>query len=280
MLQAIEDPRGGRLTLTHDGEGRVIAVTNQTGHVYHLIRDPAGRVVAEENFDGRRNEYTRDPAGRVTQTRKPDGSRLVYAYDRSDRLTAILTFASDDPEGAPPRDETHLRYDGRGLLVEASSRAARVVLERDGNGRIVAETTNGRRVESRLDGLGRRIERRIGAGQPGASLVRIGRDPLGALASLTIDDHAPLAFTRDRSGGRRGGPPRKASCWSRPSDPVGQLRHQRAGREGQAGRSYAWDRAGAPTLIDDALFGPAAYRYDGNGPKARALSRRNAAIVS
>ncbi|MEG9458713.1 MULTISPECIES: hypothetical protein, partial [Methylobacterium] len=84
----------------------------------------------------------------------------------------------------------------RGLLVEASSRAARVVLERDGNGRIVAETTNGRRVESRLDGLGRRIK----AGQPGASLVRIGRDPLGALASLTIDDHAPLAFSRDPLG--------------------------------------------------------------------------------
>ncbi len=30
----------------------MIAVTNQTGHVYHLIRDAAGRVVAEEDFDG------------------------------------------------------------------------------------------------------------------------------------------------------------------------------------------------------------------------------------
>ncbi len=53
-------------------------------------------------------------------------------------------------------------------------------------------------------------------------------------------------------------------------DPVGQLMRQRAGREGQAGRAYAWDKAGAPTLIDDALFGPAAYRYDGNGQVAQA----------
>ncbi len=174
------------------------------------------------------------------------------------------------PGGGAPADETHLRYDGRGLLVEASSRAARVVLERDGNGRIVAETTNGRRVESRLDGLGRRIERRIGAGQPGASLVRIGRDPLGALASLTIDDHAPLAFSRDPLGRETRRASSKGFVLEQAFDPVGQLRQQRAGRDGRAGRAYAWDEAGAPTLIDDALFGPAAYRYDGNGQVAQA----------
>ncbi len=248
----------------------MIAVTNQIGHVYHLIRDAAGRVVAEEDFDGRRTEYTRDPAGRVTQTRKPDGSQLTYSYDRSDRLTAIHTHAADDPEGARPRDETHLRYDGRGLLIEASSRAARVVLERDGNGRIVSETTNGRRVESRLDGLGRRIERRIGAGQPGASLVRIGRDPLGALASLAIDDHAPLMVSRDPLGRETRRSSAAGFVLEQAFDPVGQLMRQRAGREGQAGRAYAWDKAGAPTLIDDALFGPARYRYDGNGQMAQA----------
>ncbi|WP_392404077.1 hypothetical protein, partial [Streptomyces sp. NPDC014793] len=53
-------------------------------------------------------------------------------------------------------------------------------------------------------------------------------------------------------------------------DPVGQLLHQRAGRGGEAGRAYAWDKAGAPTLIDDRLFGPARYRYDGNGEVAQA----------
>ncbi|WP_244538481.1 hypothetical protein [Methylobacterium sp. ap11] len=270
VLQAIEDPRGGRLTLSHDGEGRVVAVTNQTGHTYHLIRDPAGWVAAEVDFDGRRTEYTRDPAGRVIATRKPDGARLRYAYDRSDRLTTIRTHAADDPEGARPRDETHLRYDGRGLLVEASSRAARVVLERDGNGRIVSETTNGRRVESRLDGLGRRIERRIGAGQPGASLVRIGRDPLGALASLAIDDHAPLMVSRDPLGRETRRASSKGFVLEQAFDPVGQLTRQRSGREGQAGRAYAWDKAGDPTLIDDALFGPARYCYDGNGQVAQA----------
>jgi hypothetical protein len=35
---------------------------------------------------------------------------------------------------------------------------------------------------------------------PGEGLVKIVRDPLGMVASIAIDDHAPLVFTRDAVG--------------------------------------------------------------------------------
>ena len=97
-------------------------------------------------------------------------------------------------------DGTNYWYNRRGLLIKASNLAALVELEHDGNGRNIRETTNGRAIESRLDARGTRIERRIGRGAPGEGLVKIGRDQLGMVASIAIDDHASLVFTRDAVG--------------------------------------------------------------------------------
>jgi RHS repeat-associated protein len=269
VLQSIQDPGGGKLSFAYDCEGSIVAVTNQVGVTYHLIRDAAGRVIAEEDFDGRRTEYTRDPGGRVVETKKPDGVRLVYGYDRTDKLTSIKSYAAAASATDPPLDETYYWYDRRGLLIKASNLAALVELERDGNGRIVRETTNGRAIESKLDARGNRIERRIGRGEPGEGLVKIGRDPLGMVASIAIDDHAPLVFTRDALGRETSRASAKGFRLEQSWDAVGQLMHQRVGT-GEAERRYAWDKAGAPTSIDDAIWGETRYTYDVNGQVAKA----------
>ena len=274
VLQSIEDPGGGKLSFAYDGEGRVTAVTNQVGVNYNLIRDPAGRVIAEEDFDGRRTAYTRDPGGRVIETKKPDGVRLVYGYDKTDKLTSIKSYAADASASDPPLDETYYWYDRRGLLIKASNLAALVELERDGNGRIIRETVNGRSIESKLDVRGNRIERRIGQsqtskGESDEGLVAIGRDPLGMVASIAIDDHAPLVFTRDALGRETSRASAKGFRLEQSFDAVSQLMHQRVG-SGVAERRYGWDKAGAPTSIDDAIWGETRYTYDVNGQVAKA----------
>ena len=269
VLQSIQDPGGGKLSLAYDGEGRVIAVTNQVGVTYHLIRDAAGRVVAEEDFDGRRTEYTRDPGGRVTETKKPDGVRLAYAYEKTDKLISIKSYAADASATDPPLDETYFWYDHRGLLIKASNLAALIEFDRDGNGRIIRETANGRAIESKLDACGNRIERRIGGGEPGEGFVAIGRDPLGMVTSIAIDNHAPLVFTRDALGREISRTSAKGFRLEQSWDAVGQLMHQRVGA-GAAERRYGWDKAGAPTSIDDAIWGETRYTYDVNGQVTKA----------
>lgn len=284
VLQAIEDPGGGRLSFAYDCEGRVTAVTNQVGVTYHLIRDAAGRVIAEEDFDGRRTEYTRDPGGRVVEAKKPDGVRLAFTYDRTDKLTSIKSCAADASPTDPPLDETCFWYDRRGLLIKASNRMALVEFKRDGNGDIIREAVNGRIVESTLDARGHRIERRIGTGQIGESLVAIARDPLGMVASIAIDDHTPLVFTRDVLGQETQRASAKGFCLDQSFDAVGQLMMQRAGQGvpglarlstpqtlgAAAQRLYAWDKASAPLSIDDLNWGQTCYHYDANGQVAKA----------
>ncbi|CAM5768060.1 Putative deoxyribonuclease RhsC [Labrys miyagiensis] len=169
VLQAIVDPKGGRLAFSYDSEGRPTAVGNAVGQIYRLVRDVAGRVVLEEDFDGRRTRYTRDPGGRVIETVKPDGARLVHSYDRTDKVTRIESFAPGGGPGARPQDITRFWYDGRGLLEKAENGSSLIEYRRDRNGAVIAEALNGRWVESRLDAMGRRIERRIPGSSPGTS---------------------------------------------------------------------------------------------------------------
>ena len=268
VLLAIQDPGGGKLSFGYDGEGRVVAVTNQTGVIYYLIRDEAGRVIAEEDFDGRRTEHTRDPAGRVIETKKPDGVRLAFCYDKTDRLASVKSYAAEASTTDAPLDETYYWYDRRGLLIKASNLAALVEFERDGNGRIIRETTNGRSIGSKLDARGNRIERRIGhwsgdAQDLAEGLVQIARDPLGMVAAITIDDHAPLTFTRDALGRETSRASAKGFRLDQSWDAVGQLMHQRV-RAGVAERHYTWDKANAPTAIEDAIWGTTLFEYDVN----------------
>ncbi|MVA71946.1 hypothetical protein GOZ81_12765 [Agrobacterium vitis] len=284
VLQAIVDPKGGELKLATDIEGRVISVTNAVGRVYSFERDAAGRVVVEEDFDGRVWHYARDAAGQITETVKPDGAKLRYAYDKSGLIKRIEGFTAK----GEPEDITRFWYDARGLLISAENSAALVEFERDRNGRIIGETLNGKRIKSRRDAMGNRILREItGAG---GSLTQYIRDPLGAIEQLVAGD-TEITFKRDVLGHeterRMGG-----FHLLQRFDAAGQLAAQAAGpavaggldvsrlgwnipggggdrsaraRPGRIHRVYEYDRAFAPTSIDDGLWGKRQYTYDDNG---------------
>ncbi|MBF2715071.1 RHS repeat-associated core domain-containing protein [Agrobacterium vitis] len=284
VLQAIVDPKGGELKLATDIEGRVISVTNAVGRVYSFERDAAGRVVAEEDFDGRVWHYARDAAGQIIETVKPDGAKLRYAYDKSGLIKRIEGFTAK----GEPEDITRFWYDARGLLISAENSAALVEFERDRNGRIIGESLNGRRIKSRRDAMGNRILREItGAG---GSLAQYIRDPLGAVEQMVAGD-TEITFKRDvlgRETERRMGGFHLLQRF----DAAGQLAAQAAGpavaggldvsrlgwnipggggersaraRPGHIHRVYEYDRAFAPTSIEDGLWGKRQYTYDDNG---------------
>ncbi|MGN8113064.1 RHS repeat-associated core domain-containing protein [Labrys sp. 22185] len=293
-LTEIEDAKGGRLRFGYDGLERLVSVTNQLGRVWTFERDAAGRVIREEDFDGLVIDYAYDRADRLIETRHADGSRLAFAYDRSGLLVREEAYAPLGPaqhaEEVEPVDVTRYWYDGRALLEKAENKAALVEYERDAMGRIVAETVNGRRVENSYDCCGNRTERRMGG-----RLVASAYDPLGALQSLMVGDHAPLAFERDGLGRELARTSAAGFALRQDYDAVGQLVSQRMGtntndrqtlggvglggasgdgmdairRAGHAmpilERQYGWDKAFAPVTIAEKAWGDLDYSYDENG---------------
>ena len=293
VLEAITDPGGGTLNLGYDSEGRLTAVTNALGRIYELRRDVAGRIIEEEDFDGRLTRYARDAGGRVTETIKPDGARLVYAYDKTDLVTKIEAFA---PDGSP-QDVVTCQYDERGQLIKATNNAGRVEYIRDKCGRIIEEDINGRRIKSKYDARGRRIERRVFSGidQPdsvriGEHLAAYGYDPLGLIASIAIEGHGALSFTRDALGRETRRESTAGFRLTSAYDAVGQLIEQKAGRVrkgagvgarfgiasatvgpvAQINRAYSWDKASSPLEIIDAIWGETRFTYDNNGQVSEA----------
>lgn len=188
VLEHIIDPRGGRLSLSYDSEGRLIRVVNANNAVYEYERDAAGRVVTETDFDGRVISYERDAAGRIIAKTAPDGSKLVYSYDPSDLLTRIDAYEPGEDGKLPeaPTSSESFDYDGRGLLIKAKNDACEVTLKRDRNGRIVEESQNHRRVVSRYDAVGRRVERALGFAQGWSA---DGKAPVG-FQGFTAEDFA------------------------------------------------------------------------------------------
>ena len=289
VLEEITDPRGGKLKLDYDSEGRLIAVTNALGRIYELRRDVAGRIIEECDFDDRLTRYKRDAGGRVTETTKPDDARLVYTYDKTNLITRIDAFA---PDGSP-QDVVTYHYDDRGQLIEARNNAARVEYIRDECGRIIEEDINGRRIKSEYDECGRRIERRVFSGidQPhetriGEHLISYGYDPLGLIASIAIEGHAPLSFKSDALGRETRRESAAGFRLDSAYDMVGLLIRQKAGRAGkeanvtgsvfgvasatvapqaQINRAYEWDKASSPLAIIDAIWGETRFTYDNNG---------------
>ena len=202
---------------------------------------------------------------------------MVRAYDKTGLVTAITSFDAAGRE----EDRTRFSYDPCGLVVLAENKASRVEYIRDKNGRVVEEDINGRRVKSRYDACGRRVERRVFSGLDRPEATRIGEhiaryayDPTGLVEHIAIGAHEPLEIYRDGLGREVARLSKAGFRLDQAFDPVGQLTQQSFGR--QTGepyhRRYAWDRAGAPTSIDDVIWGEARYSYDGNGQVSAAAS--------
>ncbi|RZS76780.1 RHS repeat-associated protein [Phyllobacterium myrsinacearum] len=279
LLQELEDPKGGLLRFKYDHFGKLVNVENQNGLHWTFQRDAAGRVVSETDFDGLTISHVYDTADRFVETRYADGAHLKFSYDKTGALTREEAFAADS---TAPQDITRYWYDGRGLVVRAENASALIEFERDKLGAIVAETANGRRAGNVYDCCGNRVERAIGE-----RLVKSIYDPLGAIKSLAIADHAPLAFSRDRLGQETRRESAAGFRLAQSYDLAGQLLLQSAGRAINGGsgipgtratgavdprhvapvteRSYQWNKVFAPLAIHDQLFGATVYDYDGNG---------------
>src|SRR5262249_27910647 len=145
---------------------------------------------------------------------------------------------------------------------------------RDMCGRIIEEDINGRRIKSKYDARGRRVERRIFSGidQPhetriGEHLAVYGYDPLGLIASISVEGHARRDFKRDALGRETRRESAAGFQLTSAYDAVGQLIEQKTGRirkdagitgpmfgvasatvgpVTQINRAYEWDKAASP----------------------------------
>ena len=78
---------GHSVEYRYDTEEQLIAVINQRGETYQLVRDALGRIVEEVDYWGQSRRYTYDAAGRLTATVDPLGQRIAFTTDKLGRIT-------------------------------------------------------------------------------------------------------------------------------------------------------------------------------------------------
>lgn len=186
-------PDGCCVEYHYDTEEQLVALINQRGERYELRRDALGRIVEEVDYWGQSRQYRYDAAGRLTATTDPLGQRVAFQTDRLGRIVR-KTLA----DVAHPGQELHesFGYDKRGLLVDMRNRNRHVKRGFDAAGRLVEELQDGFRVGYGYDEVGNRTLRETSAGHH----VACGFDLRDQVASVTIDDEAPITLTRDALG--------------------------------------------------------------------------------
>ncbi len=81
-------------TLTYNGDGRPLTVTNELGHTTTLTYDSKGRVLTEKNALNQTTTYTYDARGNLKTVTDPLGKVTTYNYDGADRLTSVVDAAN------------------------------------------------------------------------------------------------------------------------------------------------------------------------------------------
>ena len=71
----------------YDTEEQLVAVINQRGETYQLVRGARGRIVEEVEYWGQLRRYSYDAAGRLTATVDPPGQRIAFTTDKLGRIT-------------------------------------------------------------------------------------------------------------------------------------------------------------------------------------------------
>ncbi|WP_437735759.1 DUF6531 domain-containing protein [Sorangium sp. So ce1335] len=256
------DEAGAVLRLRYDTEGQLVELENEAGEVHRLQYDPCGRLREERGFDGRTHRYERDRAGNLIKAVKPSGACTQFAYDPSGRLTKIQR--SDG-------SEERFSYREDGELVEATSGAMAVRIERDRLGRVIREQQGAHWVESRYDARGARVGL---ASSLGASMT-IERDRIGDAVQLTTGGEGRswhVALGRDAAGSvveRRfaGG---VAARWQR--DRLGRpvTRTLARGSDEQAREELRWEPGDRLAAVVDAGLGPIVFERDARGRLASA----------
>ena len=250
---------GSRVTYHYDTEENLTGVINENGQIHHLEYDHAGRLCARTDQYGHTARYTYDSAGRMVARSDPLERIITYAYDPAGRLQS-KTFENDEQE--------FFNWDANSNLVGFQSPDALVERFFDAAGRLAAEKSGAFVVEYQYDGNGRCIRRTTSHG----NTVQYGYDAVGAVASIQINDHAPVIIERDTLG-------RIASEHFSPYlqrslayTEEGYIERQSiSGAAGHIERRYAYDPDGNRVAGHDIRTGAWRFDYDPMGRITEAL---------
>ena len=88
---------GERIESRYDSEGELVAMINEEGAEYRIVRDACGRVSEETTWEGRNQRYIRDAAGRVTTRFLPDKQAVQMAYDVLSNVASVR-YATGEEE--------------------------------------------------------------------------------------------------------------------------------------------------------------------------------------
>ncbi|WP_434026084.1 RHS repeat-associated core domain-containing protein [[Pseudomonas] boreopolis] len=258
-------PDGSDVRYRYDTEERLLEVTNATGQTYSLQRDALGRIVCESDYWGQPRRYRYDGASRLIATVDALGREIRYDNDGLGRVVARHLQDPDRPGGI---FSEHYVYDARGFLREARNPHGAIKRRYDEDGCLVEEDQGGFVVSYGYDAAGRQVLRRSGAGNRILSVF----DGQGVLASLQINDDAPIRIERDNFGRvvaeQLGEHLRRESTY----DERGRLSSRKVLDACQSNlfeTHYRYDRAGQLTERDDSRCGCERYTYD---PMGRILS--------
>lgn len=262
-------PLGHRIQYLWNSEpGQLASIVNERGERYSFAYDPEGRVIEEIDFGGRQSSYEYDRDGNVCAA--IDSAARKTKFRRGKKGELLAASYSDG-------SQVSLRYDARGLVVEARNPSVTVEREYDSLGRLVCEAQvhgeQRREVRSEYDADGRRVKRSSSLGYE----VLFAWNPADQLETLHPQGQSPLHFEYSPDGFERaryvpGGT--RIEC---DYDARGRLVAQAAGRRdattgrvavgGPAAvrRSYRYDPVGNLLEQHDDRWGTTRYGYDKNG---------------
>jgi RHS repeat-associated protein len=192
---------GEVLSYQYDTEERLVAVTNQRGQRYRLVRDALGRIVEEIDYWDQARLYRYSAAGFIQEIVDPLHRAISY---RTDPLGRVIEKWVTDSPADERRLESSFVYDANGDFVAASNVHLRVERTFDAEGRLVREKQgNDFVISNTYDACGNRIERATECKQNDIvvqHVVRYGYDAAGEVSSIQIDDLPPALITRDAAG--------------------------------------------------------------------------------
>lgn len=260
------DPNGGTVRYEWGSEtGRLDAVVNERGEIYRFTRDDMGQVVEEQSFDGVRRLFTYDAAGRVSSLTNGKGETIRVQRDALHQLVG---------QTLPDGTQQSYVFDPVGVLVQAAQGEAVVVFERDPRGSIVREVQGDHWVANHYDPVGDCIRTETSLGH----VVSREYDANGLLARVTTCGQS-IDLARDAQGRetlrRMPGGVRMEQAYDRAGRLVGQrvlgpdesalVPGRGAGIPPERElirRSYAYNRNGTVTRIEDGYWGWASYEHD------------------
>jgi RHS repeat-associated protein len=222
------DGEGQRWQYRYDPDRlQLVEVINPQGESYRYQLNANGQVVSEQDYAGTEWQYAYDEDGHCVEKRDALGQVTHYRYDDAGRLCTLRT-----PEG-----ETQYQYDVIGRLLRVTAPGSELDFEYDLQGRIVREIQNGRVIRREYPDQQTQIRHlempEDEATQP-ALTTTLTFNRVGEWLSLQLPQQAEkhaLSVTRDGSGQDIERITAQGFMLCNQYDLMGQITHQRAGRQ-------------------------------------------------